>query len=72
MKLSDALNEQSHIFPDFYVRMLRVGEATEDFRPCSTRLQTLSRGGRLWPTVCATRPCTLRSPFWSRLWPRPC
>ena len=28
MKLSDALGEQSHIFPDFYVRMLRVGEAT--------------------------------------------
>ena len=28
MKLSDALAEQSHIFPDFYVRMLRVGEAT--------------------------------------------
>ena len=27
-KLSDALDEQSHIFPDFYVRMLRVGEAT--------------------------------------------
>ncbi|MDE2823568.1 MAG: type II secretion system F family protein [Chloroflexota bacterium] len=27
-KLSDALAEQSHIFPDFYVRMLRVGEAT--------------------------------------------
>ena len=27
-KLSDALGEQSHIFPDFYVRMLRVGEAT--------------------------------------------
>ncbi len=27
-KLSDALEEQSHIFPDFYVRMLRVGEAT--------------------------------------------
>ena len=28
MKLSDALAGQSHIFPDFYVRMLRVGEAT--------------------------------------------
>ena len=28
MKLSDALALQSHIFPDFYVRMLRVGEAT--------------------------------------------
>ncbi len=27
-KLSDALRDQSHIFPDFYVRMLRVGEAT--------------------------------------------
>ena len=27
-KLSDALAEQSQIFPDFYVRMLRVGEAT--------------------------------------------
>ena len=27
-KLSDALGDQSHIFPDFYVRMLRVGEAT--------------------------------------------
>ena len=27
-KLSDALSDQSHIFPDFYVRMLRVGEAT--------------------------------------------
>ena len=27
-KLSDALADQSHIFPDFYVRMLRVGEAT--------------------------------------------
>lgn len=27
-KLSDALSAQSHIFPDFYVRMLRIGEAT--------------------------------------------
>ena len=54
MKLSEALGEQSHIFPDFYVRMLRVGEATGGLPFVLNRWPTLSRAeGRCRP--CARR-----------------
>ena len=71
-KLSDALADQSHIFPDFYVRMLRVGEATGGLPFVLNQVADTLRGGRPFPTVCVTLPCTPRSPCSSRSWRRPC